>query len=71
MSNLTLNLDKKAENNLNELKKHYGSGSKAEVIRKALALLQIAAALEDQKGQLIAKKTDKNGIEQTVEIILG
>lgn len=56
MSNLTLNLDEKAEKSVEQLKKHYGASSKAEVIRKALALLQVAAEIEDSKGELIARK---------------
>lgn len=59
MSNLTLNLDERATKSLEDLRTHYGATSKAEIIRKALALLQIAARVEDEKGQLIARKADK------------
>ena len=59
MSNLTLNLDEQAEDSINKLRKHYGASSKAEVIRKAIALLQIAAKVESTHGELIAKKGDK------------
>jgi len=56
MSNLTLNLDDRAEKSIEQLRKHYGATSKAEVIRKSLALLQIAAEIEDTGGELIARK---------------
>lgn len=59
MSNLTLNLDKTAEETLQRLKNHYRVGSKAEVIRKALTLLDIASEIEETKGELLARKGDK------------
>lgn len=59
MSNLTLNLDTRAEESIEELREHYGATSKAEVIRKALALLQIAADIETTKGELLARKGSK------------
>lgn len=60
MPNLTLNLDEKAEKNINRLKKRYGVSSKAEVIRKALTLLSIVARNEDEKGELLMRKGDKD-----------
>jgi hypothetical protein len=66
MSNLTLNLDEKAEQTIEHLRKHYGASSKAEVIRKALTLLKVAAQVEDEDGHLIARKNGKE-----TEIILG
>ena len=59
MSNLTLNLDTKAEKSIEVLRQHYGVTSKAEIIRKAIALLQVAAEIESSQGELIARK-DKN-----------
>lgn len=59
MSNLTLNLDKKAVKEIEALKQHYGASSKAEVIRKGLALLKIASQIEDTEGELIARKGDR------------
>lgn len=59
MSNLTLNLDKKAEKSINDLREHYGATSKAEIIRKALALLQVAAEIDVNKGELLARKNNK------------
>ncbi len=59
MSNLTLNLDEKAENSIDKLRKHYGASSKAEVIRKALALLQVAAEVDATNGELVARKDNK------------
>jgi hypothetical protein len=59
MSNLTLNLDEKAEKSINKLREHYGASSKAEVIRKALALLQVAAEIDSTNGELVARKNNK------------
>lgn len=59
MSNLTLNLDKKAEKSIDELREHYGATSKAEIIRKALALLQVAAEVDVSNGELVARKDNK------------
>jgi hypothetical protein len=59
MSNLTLNLDEKAEKSINKLREHYGASSKAEVIRKALALLQVAAEIDYTNGELVARKNNK------------
>ena len=70
MSNLTLNLDKKAEQSIEDLKQHYGASSKAEVIRKALALLQVAARVQNGNGTLYAKGKDDKGNDKTVEIIV-
>lgn len=55
MANLTLNLDKKAEKVIEQLKQHYGATSKAEVIRKALGLLQVVAEMESNQGEFIAR----------------
>lgn len=59
MGNLTLNLDKTAEKTIERLKNHYQAGSKAEVIRKALTLLDITREIEETKGQLLARQGDK------------
>lgn len=59
MSNLTLNLDSKAEKSIESLREHYGATSKAEVIRKALALLQVAAEVDSTNGELVARKDNK------------
>lgn len=59
MANLTLNLDKSMEKEIEALKKHYHATSKAEVIRKSLALLKIASQVDETQGELIARKGDK------------
>ena len=60
MANLTLNLDKNAEKIIEKLKTHYGATSKAEVIRKALGLLQVVAEIEANHGELIARKDNRD-----------
>jgi hypothetical protein len=59
MGILNLKLDRKAEKEIEKLKKHYGSSSKADVIRKGLALLKVASEIEDTHGELIARKDGK------------
>jgi hypothetical protein len=55
----TFNFDSKTEQTIEHLKKHYGASSKAEVLRKAVALLDLAAEIEDKKGKLIAKRNNE------------
>jgi len=62
MSLTTFKFDEKAERTINYLKDHYGAASKAEIIRKALSLLHIAAQIEDNKGKLIAKRDNEEQI---------
>ena len=63
MSNITLNLDAKALNTIDDLQAYYGCSSRAEVFRKAITLLKIAAEIEEQQGYLLAKKDAKDGQE--------
>ena len=50
--------DDKTTEVLENLRIHYGASSKAEVLRKAIALLDIAAAAEDDKKILVVESTD-------------
>ncbi len=56
MAATTFNIDAKMDQTLEELKVHYGATSKAEVLRKAIALLNIAKDAEEQDGSLVIKK---------------
>ena len=51
----TFNVDEKMDATLEELKKHYSASSKAEVIRKAIALLKFAKENEQEDGSLIVR----------------
>lgn len=56
MALVTFKFDTKIEKMVEKLKQHYGATSKAEVFRKAPALLNVAAEVEDDHGKIIAKK---------------
>jgi hypothetical protein len=54
----TFNIDEKMGQTLEELKDHFGASSKAEVLRKAVALLKIATESEAADGSIIIRKDD-------------
>lgn len=54
----TFNIDEKMGQTLEELKDHFGASSKAEVLRKAVALLKIAMESEAADGSIIIRKDD-------------
>lgn len=60
----SFNIDSRLDAKLEELKKHFGASSKSEVLRKAIALLDVAARHENADGSLsiIQNKTDETKI---------
>jgi hypothetical protein len=58
MAVTTFNIDEKMGQSLDELKEHFGASSKAEVLRKAVALLKIAAESEAADGSITIRKDD-------------
>ncbi len=56
MAVTSFNIDDKLNETLERLKEHYHAGSKAEVLRKAIALLNIAARNEEPDGSLIIRR---------------
>lgn len=59
MTELTLELDQKATQSINELMQHYEVTSRAEIISKAIAMLKIAAYVGKTGGSLYARKGTK------------
>lgn len=53
MSTTSFNIDSKTDQTLERLKQHYGVATKAEVLRKAIALLNVAMRYEQPDGSLI------------------
>ena len=51
---------------LNQLQSHYHASSRAEVLRKAIALLNAAS----QGDEIIIKKRDKSGKETEQHVVL-
>jgi hypothetical protein len=47
------------EETLDQMKRRYGASSKAEILRKAIGLLEIASDVEAQGGELIIRKNNK------------
>ena len=66
----TFKFDEKTSDLIEELKKHYGATSKAEVIRKSLGLLELARKAEDEEAQLIVRGKEKNGEEYEQQILI-
>jgi hypothetical protein len=56
MTDLILQLDKRASESLKELMTHYRVSSKAEIISKAIAVLKIASHIDKTEGELLARK---------------
>lgn len=61
----TFNIDAKMEQELDALKAYLGAASKAEVLRKAVALLKIAKEYEAADGSIIIRN---NNVDQQIFI---
>ena len=59
MATTSFKFDKRTTKVLEELKDHYGATSKAEVLRKAIGLLDIAADAENQNRHLVVESEDQ------------
>ncbi len=62
MKEITLNFDKKANDSIEKLMKHYQLNSEADLISKALRFLSICAHVDKTNGQLIARKEGKESL---------
>jgi hypothetical protein len=56
MAVTTFNVDPKTDQTLEELKRHYHASSKAEILRKAIALLNVASRSEQSDGSIIIRQ---------------
>lgn len=56
MTELILEFDQTATQNLNELMTHYKVESRADLVKKALAVLKTCSMIEKTEGELIARK---------------
>lgn len=59
MSELTLQLDQKATDTINDLMRHYKSKNKASLISRAIMTLKLCAEIDQTDGELIARKGGK------------
>ncbi|HAC32967.1 MAG TPA: hypothetical protein DCF45_00455 [Gammaproteobacteria bacterium] len=58
MATTSFKFDQKTSKVLENLRDHYGAASKAEILRKAIALLDIAAEADDKKQKLVIESED-------------
>ncbi|MFM2086524.1 hypothetical protein [Janthinobacterium sp.] len=65
MATTSFNIDSKLDSTLENLKVHYGAASKAEVLRKAIALLNVVSRNENEDGSVTIRHN-----EQDVKVIL-
>lgn len=56
MTELNLELDKKASQTIHELMNYYKINSRAELVSKAISLLNIATYVDKTEGELFARK---------------
>lgn len=60
MVQTTFQFSQKTIEMIEDMKEHFGATSKAEVLRKALALLQLAQEAEEKKGSIAVIDQDKS-----------
>jgi len=65
MATTSFTIDTKLDATLETLKEHFGASSKAEVVRKAIAMLSIVSKNEDEDGVVTIRK---NG--QDIKVVL-
>lgn len=58
MQDITYRLDKSTCDNIQDLMDHYKSADSAQLIKKSLALLRIAAYVEQTQGEIFIRKGD-------------
>lgn len=62
----SFNVDAKLDRTLEELKQHYGASSKAEVLRKAVALLKVASENEQPDGSIVMRTAQNKELRVVV-----
>jgi len=63
MTVTSFNIDPKLDQTLEDLKKHYGAASKAEVLRKAIALLKVVRENEQPDGSVLIRTTQNRDMK--------
>jgi hypothetical protein len=66
MTFTSFSVDSKTDQTLEELRRHYRSSSKAAVLRKAIALLNVASRSEQADGTLIIRQPDGGDLKVIV-----
>jgi hypothetical protein len=60
MAVTSFNIDSKLDSTLETLKSHYGAASKAEVLRKAIALLNVVSRNENKDGSVTIRHNNED-----------
>jgi hypothetical protein len=60
MSTKTIKFDQRMEDTIAKLQKQFGATSQAEIIRKAIAMLEIVSDAEKSGGEIIIRHNDKD-----------
>lgn len=66
MAVTSFNMDTKLDQTLEDLKRHYGAASKAEVLRKAIALLKVVRENEQPDGSVLIRTTQNRDMKVLV-----
>jgi hypothetical protein len=66
MAVTSFNVDERLDQTLEELKRHYSASSKAEVLRKAVALLKVVQENEQQDGSIILRNSENEDVKVLV-----
>jgi hypothetical protein len=66
MAVTSFNVDPKLDQTLEDLKKHYGAASKAEVLRKAIALLKVVRENEQPDGSVLIRTSQNRDMKVLV-----
>lgn len=66
MAATSFNIDQKTDQTLENLRRHYQVSSKAEVLRKAIALLNIARRNEHTDGTIVMRQQNGEDLKVLV-----
>jgi hypothetical protein len=66
MAVTSFNVDPKLDQTLEDLKRHYGAASKAEVLRKAIALLKVVQENEQPDGSVMIRTSQNRDMKVLV-----
>lgn len=66
MAATSFNIDQKTDQTLENLRRHYQVSSKAEVLRKAIALLNIAKRNEHADGTIVMRQQNGEDLKVLV-----
>ena len=66
MAVTSFNIDPKTDQTLEDLKRHYQASSKAEILRKAIALLHVASRSEQDDGSIVIRQQNGRDLKVLV-----